>query len=315
MSDYGYVSDRAKKAFATVARLEGECARSPGNRALSINLASMRRVAEQARLELERLAAYNQIEICEYRLVPVEASEYGLAHVSKTLLEYQNLFTQIYDAMKNGKKSRAHFGQEAQQESMLDFAYSYSGSLGVVLLARSERDFLGGNLDQPIEALYQILDISDVDNVKDIAHTLGRAVVKRVHDWSKANVDGGFSADIRWKRSDGRLLGQMIDKDKLQNIVEFIDATADEATTTIFIQGMLVGGNVASRTFHITVPDGDTYTGHIGEDAALPAAMTLGRIYDAEIQVAEKYFYATERTTKANTLVRLAGPLDLPVFG
>jgi hypothetical protein len=320
MSDYAYVADRAKKAFASVARLENALARKPDDRATSINLASMKRMAEQARKDLMRLAEANRIEVCEYRMVPVESNSYGLSHVSKVLLEYQNLFSQIYDALKNGPKSKAVFGQEAEKESMLDFAYSYSGSLGVVLLARSERDFFEGNLDKPIEALYQILDISNIDSLKDISHNLGRAVIKRVHDWSEANVAGGFSADIQWKRSDGRLLGQMIDRERLKKIVELIGSTSDTKTSTIKIRAMLIGGNIGSKTFQLTVPDGETFSGQIPLEADLPLAMTLGRIYDAEIEVSETYYFATEKSSTVNVLRRMRGPLDgskvevLPAF-
>ena len=146
MSDYAYVADRARKAFASVARLESELQSRPKDVGLSINLASMRRMAEQARSEMERLAALNKIEICKYRLVPSLVNEYGLGHVSKALFEYQNLFSQIYDSIKNGKKSKAQIAPEAQRESMMDFAYTYSGSLGVVLLARGDRDFFEGKL-------------------------------------------------------------------------------------------------------------------------------------------------------------------------
>lgn len=309
MSDYAFVAERAKKAFASVAALESALVDRPQDRALLINLASMRRFADQARAELERLAEVNHIEICRYRLVPGAGGEYGLGHVAKSLISYQYLFTQIYDAFKNGIKTKATFGREAEQESMFDFAYSYSGSLGVVLLARSSRDFIDGNLDKPIEALYRIMDVSDVDSVRSIAAELGRAVVKRVHDWSKANVEGDFSPDIQWRRSDGKLLGQMIDRNRLEAIVEFIDSTADEKTTPVNARGMFVGGNVASRSFHISIPEGETYIGHISSQAELPREIILGRMYDAVIEVSEIYYYATEVTTKTNTLIRLTGPL------
>lgn len=309
MSDYAYVADRAKKAFASVARLENALAMNPGDRGLSINLTSMRRAAEEARKELARLAEINKIEVCQYRMVPIESGSYGLAHVSRVLLEYQKLFSQIYDAFKNGPKSNAVVGADAERESMMDFAYTYSGSLGVVMLARSDRDFLEGSLDKPIEAIFQILDINDIDNVKDISHSLGRAVVKRIHDWSKANVDGGFSADIQWKRSDGKLLGQMIDRSSLQKIVDLVGSTSDTKTVVIEIQAMLIGGNLGSNTFQLTVPGGDTYSGQIPKNAALPDAMTLGRMYNAVMEVSETYYYATDRTVKLNVLKILDGPL------
>ena len=269
----------------------------------------MKRLAEQARAEMEELARQNQIEVCEYRMVPVSAGEYGLAAVSRSLLGYQNLFSQIYDAMRNGGKTKAVIGHEAEEESALEFAFSYSGSLGVVLLARNERSFFDGKLDKPIEALFQIMEISDVDSVKDVARALGHAVVKRVHDWSEATVAGGFSADIRWKRSDGKLLGQMVDRSKLEKIVEFINATSDKKKRTVSIRGVLLGGHILSRSFDIAVPEGERYSGHIADDATLAGPMNLGRQYDAEIEISETYYYATEKTKTEQTLKKLVGPL------
>lgn len=54
MSDYAFVADQTKKVFATVAKLESELVRRPSDRGLSINLTSMRRRADQARIELAR---------------------------------------------------------------------------------------------------------------------------------------------------------------------------------------------------------------------------------------------------------------------
>ena len=310
MSDYAFVADRARKAFASLSKLESAVERNPEDVSLQINLSSMRRVAAQARAELERLSAINHIEICQYRIVPVDSASYHVGPVSRSLLTYQSLFSQIHDAIKNGKKSQAKIGKEALAESALDFAYSYSGSLGIVLLAKSDRSFFDGTLDKPVDALFQILDIDDVDRVKDIAHHLGNAVIKRVHDWTSANVEGGFATDVQWKMSDGRIKGQMVDRDRMVSITGFIDSTADEVTTSLPIRAVLVGGNVSSRTFHLTVPDGETYKGHIAPDAAISGEMTLRRIYEAELVITETYHYATDVTTKVTSLRKLVGPLD-----
>lgn len=310
MSDYAFVAERAKKAFASVARLESELARNPEDRAILINLSAMRRLAEQARLELERLAVANHIEVCQYRLVPEYEAEYGLRHVSSSLYSYQVLFTQIYDAFRNGPKDRARFGQHTERESMLDFAYSYSGSLGVVLLAKSQRDFFSGNLDKSIDALYQIMDINNVQSVREIAHDLGRAVVKRVHDWSDANVKGGFATDIRWKLSGGAQRGQMIDVRRLEGIAGFIGATADTSTTRVITRGILIAGNVQTRSFRIGELDGAVYSGHIPRDVEMDAEMTLGRMYEAEIDIEQTYHYATEETKTIHLLKKLVGPVS-----
>jgi len=316
MSDYASVVERTRKAFASVARLEAELARAPDDAGLQINLAAMNKLAKQSQQQLFALSETNHVEICNYRLVPEREENYGLPFVSQSLLSFQYLFTQIYDAFKNGPKPYATYGQDAFNESLMDLAYTYSGSLGVVLLAQSQKDFFSGNLDKSIEALFQVIDIDSHDAVRDVAKTLGNAVVKRVHDWSQANIRGGFAADVRFNRSDGRHLGEMIERRRLENIVSIIQATSDEKTEERQVTGMLVGGDLQSGAFHFVVPNGDDYKGKIATEFSPDTEMTLGKSYRARLRETTKLTYATEKLTRTVHLVALfeiapiAGPTD-----
>jgi hypothetical protein len=305
MSDYAYVADRARRAFSSVARIESALLRRPDDKGLQLNLISMRRLAESARNEMLRIAALNQIEVCNYKLSPIIEGNYALEHVAGSFLQYQFLFSQVHDAIKHGRKNKASLPKETAAESALNFAYSYSGSLGVVLLAKSERDFFDGSLDKPIAALYDIMDLDDADSVRDIAHTLGRAVVKRVHDWSLANVKGGFAADIRWKTSDGKERAQVIDRGRMERIVGYIDSASEEETLPASVRGMLVGVSLPSRTFHLVEPGGDSYSGHFHQDFDLDREITVGRMYAADLETKTKVFYATDKSTTSHTLKRL----------
>ena len=308
MSDYAFVAERAKKAHASVAKLEALLLREPKNRAVQINLKGMQKRAQQASEELEYLAAINRVEVCRYRVVPMTGRGYDLGSVSKVLLEYQNLFSQLYDSFRNGPKSKAVIGREARDKSALEFAYSYAGSLGVVLLTQSERDFFSGNLDEPIEAIYQIIEIDDMDAVRDIAKVRGRAVVKRIYDWSNSLAEGGFAADIRWNRSDGKKLGEMVDRDRLEKIAGFIVEAADTKTDDLSVEGILVGANRDTGAFQISERGGETYKGHFDGEFIVPDEMTVGGLYKATIRVADEYFYASDTHKKTNFLVRLDGP-------
>ncbi len=310
MSDYAFVAEKARKAFDAVAKLEAAIERSPEDRVLQVNLAATRRYAEQTRTEMEQLAAFKRMEVCQYRLISERSNGYSLEHVAKSLLSYQQLFSQIYDAVNNGKKSRVGVGREAEIASALEFGFTFSGSLGVMLLARGERDSIAGRLDAPIEALYQVLEIKNRDDVRDMAQRLGRAVIKRVHDWSAANVKGGFSADISWRRSDGRQLGQMVHSGQMERIVEYIDAATDEKTLSVSIKGTLVGADLVSRTFHIKPLAGESRTGQISQGIIFEDGLILNRLYQAEITVTEAYYYATEQKTQINVLNQLT-PIDM----
>jgi hypothetical protein len=309
MSDYASVVERTRKAFASVARLEAELARAPENVGLQLNLSAMNKLANQSQQQLLALSEVNHVEVCNYRLVPEGGETYALPFVSQSLLSFQYLFSQIHDAFKNGPKPYATYGQEAFNESLMEFAYTYSGSLGVVLLAQSHKDFFSGNLDKSIEALFQVIDIDSRDTVRDVAKTLGNAVVKRVHDWSQANIRGGFAADVRFNRSDGRHLGEVIERRRLENIVAIIEATSDEKTEENQVTGILVGGDIQSGSFHFVVPNGGDYRGKLAKDFSQDTEMTLGKRYAARIRETTKLTYATEKLDRTVHLVAL---LELP---
>jgi len=314
MSEIVSVVERARKAFATVSQIEAALARAPTDRALQLNLSAMQKMAAQSEQQLLAFSQRSYVDVCNYRLLPQPSNNYGfsLQHVSRSLLEYQNMFTQIYDAKKNGPKDRAVFGREAQQESTLELAYTYSGSLGVVLFSQSDRDLLSGKLDSSIDALYQVVEVDTRKKVREVASNLGNAVVKRVYDWSDANIKGGFAADMRWNRSDGRQLGEVIERERMEGIVEVIDATSDSKTKDIETVGILFGGNIGSRSFHFVVPNGDVYRGHLVADFDRTTEMTLGKFYRARIRETETFHYATERAEKQYDLLYLEPASSLP---
>ncbi|RYH61663.1 MAG: hypothetical protein EON54_09900 [Alcaligenaceae bacterium] len=305
MLEIASVVERTRKAFASVSRLEQAVARAPDDRSLRLNLAAMQKVALKSQEELFRYSEQSHVEVCNYRLVPEVTESYALPDVSSSMLNFQHLFSQIYDALKNGKKSKAVIGKEAWSESLLQFGYSYSGSLGVVLLRQGSRDLLSGTFDQSIDALYQVIDIKDQDDVRTVAQTLGTAVVKRVHDWSEANLKGGFSTDVRWTRSDGVQLGEIIDCKRMETIVNIIEATSDTAVKEIEAIGVFMGGDLQSGSFHFVVPNGEDYRGYLAAEFSKTTEMTLGGRYRAKIRERSTTVYSTERVERQRELMAL----------
>jgi hypothetical protein len=308
MSEYASAVERARRAFMALSQIERALARAPTRRDLQTNLAAFKKLANQSQDQLLKLSALNQIEVCNYRLLPETAQHYSLSYVSESLLSYQNLFSQVHDSVKNGAKERAVLGKEAIQESALDFAYTYSGSLGVVLFIQNERDFFSGKIDPSIEALLQVLNIDSRASVRQIVDHFGAAVIKRLHDWSRVNIDGGFAADVRWNKSDGRQLGGVFECKKMETIVDLIIATSDEKIKTIEATGILVGADIASGSFHFTVPNGPDYRGHFAKEFSRDTEMIIGTTYKARIRERETIVYATEKVEVDRELIALTNP-------
>jgi hypothetical protein len=313
MWDAASAIERARRAFAAVSQLEELALRDTQSRALKINLAAARKVADQAHQRVLEMAEQDHVEACNYRLIPSAMMGYALAWVSRSMMEYQNLFSQIHDAVRNGPKRRSVIGPEAAVESLLEFGYSYSGSLGVTLFVPSEKTLFEGALDASIEALFEALSIEDQHDVRDIAKTLGLPVLRRVHDWSESNVGGGFSADVRWRRSDGRQLGEIVSLARMEKMVDLVKRTSDVETINHFVTGVLVGMDVKSGRFRLTEPDGDDFSG--GLDEAFPRAQrfTVNRSYDAHIVESRTTRYATETVERRFALIRLSSPAQKPL--
>ncbi|WP_156330072.1 hypothetical protein [Bosea vaviloviae] len=306
MSDYAYVADQARRAFSSVARLESALRQHPDRVDLQINLAAEKKRARKADAHMRQLAEYNQIEICDYKLLPEIKDAFPISIISRSLLNYQGLFTQIHDSVKNGvQKAKSTFGAQALSESELEFGYSYEGSLGVVLMTRADRNFFEGKLDKSIEALYQTMNIDDQHDVRDVARALGGSVIKRLHDWSAANVAGGYSADVRWKLSSGRLLGQVVPRRKMVDIVEIIERTSDQKSDTFETIGMLAGGDVISSRFHFVESNGESYKGNLDQNFDKYRTLKLGEMYVAIIKRTSKEFYATQRVENTYDLLDL----------
>lgn len=308
MWDFASIVDRSRKAAALVAQLEEALARDPSSTSVQVNLAASKKLAIKSNQDLMDIAKYDHVDICNYRLIPSFDRGFKIASISASMLEYQNLFSQVYDAKKNGAKSRASWGKEVEAKTALELAYTYSGSLGFVLFAHSDRDFFSGELDIPVDCLYEILDVRGVAGMRQIAQEYGGAVVKRLHDWSSANVAGGFSTDIRWSRSDGRELGKVCDIRQLEEIAITTVETSDEKTSTSEYVGMLVGGDLSSRTFHFTVPNGADLRGSLAPEFPEYIELNLGRTYKAVIRETMTVVYATGREDIKRELINLTLP-------
>jgi hypothetical protein len=140
-------------------------------------------------------------------------------------------------------------------------------------------------------------------------------VLKRVHDWSESNVEGGFAADVKWRRADGRHLGEVVPRERMERIVDVIRRTSDVETAHRFVTGILVGMDVKSGSFRLTDPSGEDYRGVLGPDFPRGELFTVNRLYDAHIVESRIIRYATETIDRKFSLVSLRIPAEpsLPI--
>jgi hypothetical protein len=174
------------------------------------------------------------------------------------LLDFQELFSQIYDAQKRGSgKTRARITEDIVEETQFDFGFSYPGSLGVVLLAQGESGFFLGKYDITIDAFLELLTVKDEDGIRDLSRSLGEAVVKKVYDWSLVNASAGYSVDIDWTTSRAARKGAMIEAGTFGRIVEIINRTSDVERHLIRVSGLLIGIDAKTGNVPLAVEIGE----------------------------------------------------------
>jgi hypothetical protein len=268
------------------------------------NLISLQRDADDLEAQWAAQARSAQQEVCRYRMIPVMAGHYALRHVTKSLLDFQELFSQVVDALENGVKKRARLSEATADETAFEFAFSYAGSLGIALSIQSQMLLFEGRYDRAVEAFMQVVDSSSEDDVRELAATLGQAVVKRTFDWSLVNVDANYSVDLRWTNLAGHQRGGMIGLSTFNRLASIIGRTSDETRTTFVSDGILLGLDTQTRRFRIADQEA-TYAGALSSSFSTAAVWHINARYRATLVSQETTEYATENVRQQFFLERL----------
>jgi hypothetical protein len=305
MSDFVSTLEKTREAFAAAARLEQALRRAPEDPALQMNLRSRRRLAERFQSEFFEAAKQERIDVCQYRLIPNTEGRYPIASVSRSIEKFQTMFSLVYSALRTGPKNTAHIAHAMQQQTALEFGYSFPGSLGLVLTVPGGRDLFSTQFDDSVSMIQRIASISAQNEVVEIGKSMGRAIVNTAYDWSLENYKADFSVDVVWTKSDGKQVGRAIDRQQLGKIVDIIGVTSETTTSALSVLGVLVGIDLPTRWFHFVIPDGDSFKGTLGPDFSTVKKITVNRWYRADLIEHSIIHYATERVQKRYELLRL----------
>jgi len=304
MSGFDSLLSRLREVYASVAEIETAARAAPSDPYVMANLDSVKHFASQLEAQWEEACRDKQLEVCRYRLVAENTDRYTIQSFTKSLLDFQELFTQVYDALTNGPKKCARISSEIAQKTAFEFGFSYPGSLGVAIFTHGERNLFGSDYDSTVDALFQLTSVKDEFEVRDLAKTLGEAVVKKVYDWSLVNVDAGYGVDINWTTSGGKR-GEMIGQEKLGKLVGIISSTSDVERETFKAYGSLVGMDVSSERFRFVVRDGPDYAGTLAEAMPKARQWSINKNYLAEIEVETITHYATLEARRTYRLMAL----------
>lgn len=297
--------EKLRDTQAAIAHLESAIAEAGNSFALELMAGSLRKRRDV--LEEQFLASTNEVgvDVCSYRLFG-DGERPKVAGVASALLDFQTLFSVTVDAMKNGPKQTSKVAAEIISQTAFDFAYSFSGSVGIVFSVPNNRLLFGdADLDAGINVLFEMFKARTAADLSAFARHLGPAPIRLLYRWVSDHLAWGLGAEIEWRRGHevrSTVLAQLPDFRRLR---AELDAAGEERTEEIRLIGELVGADTHRKSFHMLFPGGGEVRGSFSDAIREDQTVELPHRYLATIRVTRQLKYSTDREEESYFLLRL----------
>jgi hypothetical protein len=308
MPDILELQEKLQDTTAAIAQLEHAVIENPDTPSLAVNLRSLHKRREA--LESDFLELTNQLEqdVCRYRLF-VSGTRPTISGLAQAWTNFQNAFSVIYDAIKNGPKVRGRIGVTAAEETSLGFSYSFTGSVGIVMTMPNDRLLLGETMiDQAIRTMFDLAAAQDHKQIREFAKVLGPAPVRAMYYWANTHVQNGMGAEIEWRRDKEVRARLFIQEPELARLTNAIQHTSDETSEELTYTGTLRAADLDRKTFRLETDDEHSIKGSFEDAIDAKHAVTLPRRYVVRLVKTTKIYYSTEVEDTSYHLLSLKRP-------
>lgn len=300
-----------QSAAAAVAHAERTLASHPNVPSV---LATLRTIQNRrASLEEQFFAAADELglDACGYR-IEVEGHTAAISGLTAVLGLFQKIFTTVYDAMERGaKKKAAKNSDESINATTLGFAYTFPGSVGVMMTLANDRMLIESKLDAAMDMTFDLIRASDREKLQFLTDLLGAPSVRLVHQWAEENVKAGFGADIVWRRDDVVKREVRVQVPEMAEKASTIKAMS--AKETVVVVGELLDVAVSDHTFRMQVRD-KIIQGSFDKVISSQHPVTVPATYQATLNVMEKVVVDSGEEQISYFLLRLDEPAEPALF-
>jgi len=266
----------------------------PGDSGLLTSLQFL--IKRESDLEDDFLFATDRehLDVCTYRLFSQADTPLPVSTLGNSLSTFQKWFSAVYDGLKYGPKKRARLTPDVLNESTLHYAFSFLGSVGVVLTIPSERMLIDSFLQRAMDKTVDMVKSESSDQVHFFAKELGSASIRALYRWVNDNVLSGTGVDLKWLRKDKERKAIIIKYSHFQNLEKAIEETSDKEERVFDIRGVLVGADTQNHTFHMAFEKHNEIRGTMSEEIGEDYIVELPQNYFAKIRKCSFINYATE---------------------
>ncbi len=299
-------------AAAAIAHAERTLAAHPDVPSVHATLRAIQ--SRRASLEEQFFAAADELglDVCGYR-IEMTGSTASISGLTAVLGTFQKIFTTVYDALERGtKKKAAKNSDKAIADTTLGFAYSFPGSVGVMMTIANDRHLFGAKLDEAMEKTFQLIRAQETEELQSLTDRIGLPALRLVHQWTEENVKAGFGADIVWRRDD--VVKREVRVQLPELALKAATLKSMRAEETVVVVGELLDVKVSDHTFSMQLSD-KIIQGTFDKVISSQNPVQLPKTYQATLKILQKVVVDDTGQEQIDYfLVRLDPPSEPGVF-
>lgn len=307
MTELAEIQEKLQATTEAISLLERQIKDGPLRPSLLANMRSLQNRYTALETDFSTIAAQYGVDICSYRIF-ADGTRLTLNGVAKALINFQSFVAQVYDSLKRGPRRKGHLSEEAVQETSFGLAYTFPGSLGVVLTLQKEAVLFDGKLDEAIQTVFEMTKVDQAVTIKDYSRKLGVAPIRAMYNWANDLAHAESGIDIKWYRDQQVRSSLFIQKQQFTSLRHILLEESEEETEEFTVTGELLGADVQRKSFHIRILREGKKEDIFGNfsDAISPShTVELPKIYRAVIRKTTRIRYSTEQEDIHNMLLRI----------
>ena len=250
-------------------------------------------------------ANVEHLDIVTYRMFAEKKKFYSVMDIGSALTDLQRWFSTVYDSLKTGPKRKAKLSPEIISATTLDFAFSFSGSVGIAMSIPSERLLLDNELQVTIKKTIEMAKAESSDQIHSFSKEMGASSIRAMYRWVQDHISAGAGAEIRWIKNEQEVIAASFEAKHLANLGHAIEETSDNFEEEIKVTGSLVGADVTKHTFHMVFDEADEIRGTMAETIGSQYTVELPKRYVAIMRKTSYLNYATDEEHIKHHLLEL----------
>jgi hypothetical protein len=299
MTDLLGLSEKLQDTVATLATMEAAYLKTREDGIREV-LSTLQRRQAALEAQFADAADVQGAEVCRYRVIKSEGA-FPISVLADSLRAFQGWLTIMYDAVAHGPKARSRVSAEVAQQSTLNFGYAFPGSVGFVLTIPNDRLLIGEtDLDRAVSEMFDMLRVTNSAELREYSRKVGIAPIRKMHEWVNAHAKSRLSVDIKWARGETPKSDIIFQAEEAAHLAQIVESTSDETVDRLTMVGVLAGGDLHSRSFHLSFPETkgvEDIRGYLTKDIVSLKDFVLGKRYIAEVVKNTITQYSTEQET------------------